>query len=333
MTALVYFLAAIGVAALVAVGAAIWFFGRIQRRLNDVVEGIGPFGITLEQSSSAASGEVERRARAFEAEGFRRIGAFSIREMPVTLVALLHASERAYAVVYQHPKSGVWSDVCLYYADAGSLTVSNTPLGGMLDQRPAHVKVYDASADERRIVEMMRGALAPGAPLRAVSEAAFVSDFQRAYQDEMDWRMGRGGATLDEVRRVAAGMPERFGEATIAQAREIVEKDAMEKLTLRCREAFAATLNGAEWERIQEEIVVIHERLAPGDAWAELSGMLDEPSEAMAARAGELIERDTPALELVETLAAQLPQEARWRTLARLDHPVAALVLRMAWRG
>ena len=332
MTVLVHLLAVIGLAALIALGAAVWLIGRFRQRLQEI-GGIGAASIALETATSAPSAEVDRRARGFEAEGFRRIGAFCVRELPVTLVALLHPAERAYAVVYEHAQSGIWSDVCIYYADAGSLTVSNTPQGGLLDQRPAHVKLYDVNADERRLVAMMRDARAAGAPLRELSGAAFVSDFERSYRDEMDWRMGRGGATLDEVRRVAAGSAQRFGEDTIAKAREIIEKDAVEKLTLRCRDAFAATLNGAEWERIQDEIVVIHERLAPADAWSELYCLLDEPSEAISARAESLIEREVSPIELVESLAAAFPHEARWRTVALLERPVPALVLRVGRRA
>lgn len=61
---------------------------------------------------------------------------------------------------------------------------------------------------------------------REVDAAEFVAVYEGAYADDMDWRLERGGATVDEVRRIAENMHGEFSEADIEAAQEAMEEIA-----------------------------------------------------------------------------------------------------------
>ena len=146
--------------------------------------------------------EAARLAGAYNELGFVAVGTFTIPELPsVTLGMLLHAQERAYAIVYEHPKVGMWHEIVSRYEDGTGFTMSNntTP---QLDQRPGNPVV--------RAPGFMPGALwsrfkaeRPAGERVLLDDAGIVTRFQDAWRDSTAWRKARGGATRDEVERVA----------------------------------------------------------------------------------------------------------------------------------
>jgi hypothetical protein len=48
--------------------------------------------------------------------------------------------------------------------------------------------------------------------------------FEKAYADEMDWRAGRGGVTVDEVRRSAEATGRTFSEPQIQEATHSLQR-------------------------------------------------------------------------------------------------------------
>src|SRR6185369_1976732 len=96
--------------------------------------------------------------------------------------------------------------------------------GGKLDARPGHRKLPDKTASPETLIAMVRKerGTEPAAP---ISPDRFTAGFEKAYADEMAWRNARGGATPDEIRRVAADMDGEFSEDQIALAgRQIGEQ-------------------------------------------------------------------------------------------------------------
>ncbi len=316
------------------VAGGLWWLRRKLRRLGEALASIGPATITLEPRREPLPEECARRGKAFAGLGFAHAGSFDLAEMEgVAVDGWAHETESAYAVVYSHPRAGVWSDVATFYRDAGGLTVSNAAQGGVLDHMPGWRKVYAPGASEEELWRRFLVELPAGAPRAPATGARFAADFAAAYRLEMEWRLGRGGATLEEVRRVAEAEPGRFDPETVAQAHAVIEAEARTKLTEACREAVAATVSGAEWERLRDRLVVVHERLGTEDATEALVEALrheavdEAATERFEQRLASLAREAVPVLEWPERVAELLPPSARWQVHACLRQPVKAVVL------
>ena len=93
------------------------------------------------------------------------------------------------------------------------LTISNAPHGEEMDSPPQSTKLYfEGESAERLFQEMISRFEAK--PVLFLRPDNFVSEFERAYREEMEWRLERG-VSKDEVRRVAEKMGEEATEEEI----------------------------------------------------------------------------------------------------------------------
>jgi hypothetical protein len=146
--------------------------------------------------------EATRLAGAFGQLGFVAAGTYRITELPdVTLGMLLHAQGRAYAIVYEHPKLGLWADIVSRYEDGTGITYSSSRSPD-LAQRPGH-KVVKAPGFMPGALWARFQAERPAGELVLLDAASLVQRFEDAWRESIAWRKGRGGATRDEVERVA----------------------------------------------------------------------------------------------------------------------------------
>jgi hypothetical protein len=90
-------------------------------------------------------------------------------------------------------------DLVSYYEDGSSITYTTSP-DTMMD-RPEKKPIHHL--DGFGADELLRTFLRerPHKPLRPVSPQQFQENFERAYAEDMDWRIARGGPTEDEIRR------------------------------------------------------------------------------------------------------------------------------------
>lgn len=217
-------------------------------------------------------------------QGFTRLGEYQILEMPdVHLAAFFSARQTALAVLYEHPAVGIWVDVCVEYQNGESLTVTNAPMGGELDHMPGHDKVYvrEASVSElvARLLEMRRPE-----PCRTLTAESFPQIFQDRYAEEMRWRASRGGATAEEIRRVAEASGMEVTEGDIDFVRASLEAQAI----LPCQKVGECPYESNEdFARAIEQMPVVEDdprtcptygRICPG--FVEDLTQADSPAEA-----------------------------------------------------
>jgi hypothetical protein len=185
---------------------------------------VPPERITLTPVAQVEWSDPERaRTRAAELGrlGFKPIGLFLIPEMPeIKLLALHNSFERLYGIVYEHPRVGVWIDLAGRYEDGGSLTVTDSSRAGVLDKPEGHVSIAMPGEPTARLFERLRAERLPKQML-PTSPAEFVARFTGAYADEMAWRKQRGGATEDEIKRVADNVGIDASPEAVAMTREI----------------------------------------------------------------------------------------------------------------
>jgi hypothetical protein len=190
-----------------------------------------PLRIQLVPVDDRAKGRfADIHRRELESLGFTPIGIYTVREMPgVVLVAFAQSFKAVCAVVYRHPIAGVFIDMCSTTEDDRSLTVTNAPAGGNLDQPPGRAKIFETKYTLRQLFDRLLSDR-PSGPYKRLDASNFVRVFESEYAREMEWRKGRGGPTEEEVRREAHAMG-IHSEKTIHKATENLRKQYSESGT------------------------------------------------------------------------------------------------------
>lgn len=315
-----------------------YFFLRSKLRklgaaIGEGLSGLSPEATLVARDFPAGDAEVGRRVEALEALEFERGGAFDVEEMPgVSLVCLVRPGQNIAAVVYRHPKAGTWCDIYCRYQSAGSLTVTNAPAGGELDTRPGHVKLFDAALDEAALVARFDQELADRARVELTADC-FKAVFEKAYADDMEWRIERGGATLDEVQRVAANMDGEFSAEEIAAATQVMQEQAGPLLRKKVRQALAASMSGEQWELASRRGVIIHEGVEVADLddvvydAMEDAGLGEDKYAKVEEVIGRCQEQGSTAEQCLLEANAALPEGHRFKLEAELEDPPAKLYL------
>lgn len=126
----------------------------------------------------------ESAERQLAGAGFVPAGVYMVREMPeLTLGLYVHAAENAYAMVYDHPRSGSWSEFVTRYED-GSVADYTTlePMDVDLPEGSVHV-----AAPQLSLTELWARMLAerPKKTMRTCSTARAAQDFERGYAESI----------------------------------------------------------------------------------------------------------------------------------------------------
>jgi hypothetical protein len=195
--------------------------------------------------------------------GFEKAGNFEVDEVEgLGLEAWVNPAKAITAVVYDHPKAGLWIDLYTHYEDGTRITYANTGAGAGVDHAPGHdVQRFPGLATRAMYEKLV--AERPEKPAKAVSALTFATVFEKAYNDEMAWRNSRGGPTEQEIRKIAALSGETYDEDVIQATRAFAEQQALEQLDKDLRARFLAetNLSAAEWEGLRDRVVVIHDRM------------------------------------------------------------------------
>ncbi len=193
----------VGILFLVAIGfiVASWLWlKRVARKSFAAV----PARISVVHEPSAEWKNVEQRDRAFEelkAMRFIPAGTFRIPELTALVAGFIREEDRLLAVVFEHPAAGLWADVCIEYEDGGTLTVSNAPHGAEMDTMPGHRKIIQKDLNVVEMVRLIDDERGSGRT-RAIASSGFAATLCEAYARDYDWRMNRGGTTVQETLRV-----------------------------------------------------------------------------------------------------------------------------------
>ena len=123
--------------------------------------------------------------RQLAAAGFVESGAYVVREVAgLTLGLYAHPAERAYAVIYDHARSGSWVEFVTRYED-GTLANFTTlePMDVDVPEGSVHV-----SAPELSVGELWKRMLAerPQRPMHECSRSAAARDFERGYAESVE---------------------------------------------------------------------------------------------------------------------------------------------------
>jgi len=250
----------------------------LKRKLNQLVQRLGsvsvPLDITLKPLNTAEweDSEVKGQAHDLQQLGLQSIGAFEINEMPgVRLSAWHHPNHHLFGVVYRHPRVGVWCDLVSRYSNGTSCTHTTAPKSG-LDQNPDHP---NHRCDQNTPAQLLQAHLnaRPPHPLSQGPDQ-FVELFLQAYRRDREWRINRG-TSPQEIAQVAALTRGEVDTETLELAHKMHQASDNRDLERLLREKFLATnsLSASEWDKIQDRVVFVHDRLSSEEL--ESLGILD----------------------------------------------------------
>ena len=118
------------------------------------------------------------------AAGFAEAGVYVVREMPeLTLGLHAHAAEKAYAILYDHPRSGFWSEFVTRYED-GTLATFTTLEAAEVDVPDGSLYVAEPRLSLALLWRRMLAAR-PQKPMLDCTRARAAQDFEKGYAESV----------------------------------------------------------------------------------------------------------------------------------------------------
>jgi hypothetical protein len=147
---------------------------------------------------------VEQQAAPLRKEGFTDLGVYTVSTIPGVMIRMM-AQPQTYvaAHIYDHPKSGSWTEFVTRYNDGSSHSLSTLPPTGM--DRPDWFRKIQADKNtptdqlyRQFLTQRERHGIKPVAPEDTIRR------FEENYAKLAEWRQQRG-ITPQEVANVAVG--------------------------------------------------------------------------------------------------------------------------------
>ncbi len=189
--------------AVVLIGYGFYVFRRLARKsFATLPSSISLVPTTADWKDPAKAATAEEELKRYR---FTPVGRFSIPEFGVLVQGFVNEAEQMAAMIYEHPVTGVWTDVTVEYANGEGLTVSNSPHGEEIDHRPGQTKIIDADLDAGALVRVMYD-FVQSHPRKVANRQDFPTIVSEAYARDYAWRKSRGGTTVREVAKVLERM-------------------------------------------------------------------------------------------------------------------------------
>lgn len=331
------FLKILGITALVVLLVVILGLRWLFRKLRGVVEESMPVPCRIHPEAEPNpqwihGATVQRFAKQFLALGFEEIGAFSIPEMGgLQFLAYVHVPERCFGCIYDHRKLAPTFDVVCTRPDDSTVTGTNTTLGESLDQRPGRTVVRMDKASVAEVFEAVRRNPAAAGERTPVSKEAFLPYFCKAHADYMNWRLKKGGASREEIRRQAEQDGQEVTEDVIEETYQSMREQHLEQLKEGCIAQFLdeRRLTAAEWERQQAVTLAIPESLDRKEVVETIDGAMALDDE----QRHQLDQIETSfgqtGLDVIAQIVERDIGSLRLTKLGEVNEPVRAWILRI----
>lgn len=266
---------------------------------------------------------VDAAVAALGKNGFQRIGAFTSRELPGTIMlAFVEPDIGMYATITEVPAAQlVWADIFSFYAGGGRFLCTSSPVAAKHEARPGTDRwVLPEVSVEALFREAMQRR--PMKPLIEHDAASFTALFEKSYREEQAWRAERGIAP-PQLRAVTANTPVPIPgsaklEAEAAQWHLELERQLLAE--------FHREYGLKPEERMQYEgrLVAVHDDLSP----SALVSLLERRMQRTLPFA------PNPQLSPRKAFAemnAMLPEDLQLRPLGSVEAPREADIY--GWKG
>jgi hypothetical protein len=152
--------------------------------------------------------EVEQQAAPLRKQGLTDLGVYTVSSLPGVLTRMMaHPETYVAAHVYDHPKSGSWTEFVTRYTDGSTHSLSTLPPTGM-----EHADwIRRIQADKGTPTDQLyRQFLAQREPrgIKQVVPADTIREFEENWAKIMEWRQ-KSGISVKEVGHVTLKWPEK----------------------------------------------------------------------------------------------------------------------------
>jgi len=206
---------------------------------------------------------INEYATQLRALGFEDVGAFSIPEMGGLMVlGLVHPAEGLLSAVYDHTRCPASFDICADYADGSTVSATSSSMGKTLDKRPNHPILWLGTTNAGEVLQAVQ-THAASAPRKLIRKDEFVENFKHSYARSANWRLKKGGASREEIRRQAEMKGHQFTDAQIEETYNRLRTGYLNRIQLACIAQYLDDQKPSAdaWERIRPQTFAIAETL------------------------------------------------------------------------
>lgn len=135
-------------------------------------------------------------------------------------------------------------------------------MGKTLDKRPDYTILWLGKVS---VVEAIKSVAAhpTQSPRKPVSCEQFIIEFKKSYARSMNWRMKKGGASREEIKRQAEADGLELSAEQIEESYQSLRESYLRQLRSGCISQFLddQKLSAADWERIRDRTFAIPETM------------------------------------------------------------------------
>jgi|GEM_PF-6226257 len=247
--------------------------GKMAKNLHMTGGGMGMLYVppmTLEMTPAEDDAithtqEFELATLEVQNQGFKRGELYELEEIGAVCRSLFHSDRRIDVVVYDHPLLNVWVEYCAFFADGTSLSFSNCQQTSGLDQPPQRDARFFPGEQIAALWERFRLEIADRPIAAHITADTFASRFVKFYNEEMQWRIDRGGVTEEEVRRCVEMGGGEFSEDHCEMVQQTWRMRIAQHIDEQLRTAFTegSNMSLSEYEKKRDRLVFIHEQTSP----------------------------------------------------------------------
>jgi len=279
---------------------------------------------------------VEALAGPLVESGFVEAGSFQVMTNAfVKMRAFSHPMHRIYSVIYEVSPIGVWLDLVTRHSDGTTLTYATVRSPGMR-RPPGKPAVYLPGLGARELLDRFL-ANRPDQERLPTPPEEFAATLQRAHAEEMDWHAEREGPSEEEIRAIAENDGTEVDDAMIRGVQEGWRSHFSEYWEERLRQSYLASpdVSAAEWEKIRDRLVFIHDRLgteglvghfesAVYEEMEEAGEEEDDDDEPRRLEEFREVARQHPPREAFARLNDMVPPQFRFEKYGQLSEPLEA---------
>jgi hypothetical protein len=252
----------------VAIGAWLVRVIRIVMRASKSAADMAamPARITLESEAEPqwhSPKVINEYADQLRALGFEEVGAYSLPEMGgLMILGLVHPAEGLLSVVCDHTKCPPSFDICADYTDGSTVSGTSSAMGSALDKRPNDLILWLGTTNAHAVLQAVQHH-AGTAPRKPIGKNDFVAHFKDGYARSVNWRLKKGGASREEIRRQAEKMGHKMTEEQIEESYQSLRAGYRMQLQACCLAQYLDDQKPSadEWERLRPHVFALAETL------------------------------------------------------------------------
>lgn len=330
------FIGALVVAFFILLGLGALYVGfklrKLKGQITEMAGQIGglavPVSIELIPEDSPAwknAKRVEEWTAVVKSQGFMPAGDFRLAmQTGSTARGFVHANGESMAAICEFGGGQLWLDYVQFAEDDFTLTASNLDNPFTAQDPPWKTSVRSPKASPEELYKQFCAAAL--ANPKQFTIADFKPEFEESFRRVMEWQYTSGHVTTDHLDQLS----ELTGLSIDPQTQEFLRQSGLhsdheekdEQQTLIDRYLEESGILASEWEKIEDDVIVVTETMDAGTIVALIDYHLDiDDSEEMAKRL-----EGKSGSELFWAILQAAGQADRFKTIYRLREPEAEVL-------